>query len=522
MMGFGLLSGFSVNAQTYAPIPAIGFDYDVIAETSPAMNSTTTFLDGSDYVLYSVNYGDAMSTGLGLPNDGLIVNGSRSYQLQPFNQNNVVLLNTSQTDSIDLVTPASFASLSLLVFATEGQGGMLAIVKFTDGSASVNNVVVPDWFDENNTIISGIDRTGRTTNTPDFLNYAPNLFAVDIHFSCADRAKLVEEILLINTNPPSIRLAVFALSGVANLNATSAPVNVSCNGLDDGEITIAGTGGTPPYTYSWNTTPAQTTGTATGLAPGTYTAVVTDDSLCTYTTAAITITEPTVLTASATATPTICAGSHSGSATATAAGGTTPYDYAWNATPVQTAAMATNLPAGTYSVTVTDANDCEVTTLPLTIGEFAPVNVNVTAAGASFTAQATGSTFQWLNCDAAYAPIAGATSATYTATVTGHYAVKVTTGSCSDTSVCLAYSTLSVNENGKLNVSMYPNPAKELVTIHAEGTIVSVMITDLSGKIYAVELSGTKLNMKSLSAGSYLVRVTDEKGASTVLPLVKL
>ncbi|MFL5753224.1 MAG: lectin-like domain-containing protein, partial [Bacteroidia bacterium] len=56
--------------------------------------------------------------------------------------------------------------------------------------------------------------------------------------------------------------------------------NVSCNGGNDGTATAIPAGGTAPYTYSWSTTPVQTTATATGLAPGTYTVSVTDSPPC--------------------------------------------------------------------------------------------------------------------------------------------------------------------------------------------------------------------------------------------------
>ena len=57
----------------------------------------------------------------------------------------------------------------------------------------------------------------------------------------------------------------------------------------------------------------------------------------------------------------ICSGANAGSATAIAAGGTGPYTYSWNTTPVQTGPDATELSAGTYTVTVTDANGCIAT-----------------------------------------------------------------------------------------------------------------------------------------------------------------
>ena len=61
-------------------------------------------------------------------------------------------------------------------------------------------------------------------------------------------------------------------------NTTSSPSGCSGN---TGTATATVSAGFPPYTYSWNTTPVQTTATATGLAPGTYTVIVDDAGACT-------------------------------------------------------------------------------------------------------------------------------------------------------------------------------------------------------------------------------------------------
>ncbi|UUF13898.1 MULTISPECIES: gliding motility-associated C-terminal domain-containing protein [Flavobacterium] len=67
------------------------------------------------------------------------------------------------------------------------------------------------------------------------------------------------------------------------LSATTTQVDVVCGGGNTGSATVFATGGTSPYTYSWNTNPAQTTTTATTLAAGNYSVIVTDANLCTVT-----------------------------------------------------------------------------------------------------------------------------------------------------------------------------------------------------------------------------------------------
>ena len=142
----------------------------------------------------------------------------------------------------------------------------------------------------------------------------------------------------------------------------SSATMVACHGNASGSAGIGVSGGTAPYTYAWNTTPAQTNATATGLPAGTWTCVVSDAQGCT-TQRAFTITEPSgPLSASlASLTPVLCFGNASGEASVAVSGGTVPYTYAWNTTPVQNTATASGLTAGTWTCTVTDQQGCSIT-----------------------------------------------------------------------------------------------------------------------------------------------------------------
>ncbi len=147
------------------------------------------------------------------------------------------------------------------------------------------------------------------------------------------------------------------------LSATVTFTAASCN-LPNGSATVNVAGGTPAYAYVW-TPYGGTNATETGLSVGTYTVVVTDANGCT-TTAITTVTQPSAVTASIIgSTPVSCNGGSDGTATATAVGGTGPYNYVWNPGG-NTNALATGLSAGTYTVTATDANGC-ISTSSVTI-----------------------------------------------------------------------------------------------------------------------------------------------------------
>ncbi len=139
-----------------------------------------------------------------------------------------------------------------------------------------------------------------------------------------------------------------------SLTTTSNPVN--CNGGSDGSVSASASGGNgPPFIYVWNT--GDSASSVNGLSAGTYEVTAIDTNGCNAT-SSISISEPAPLDLSTTATPLSCAGGSDGSASVTVSGGTSPYNYAWNDPSGQTSSTADGLTAGTYQVTVTDANNC--------------------------------------------------------------------------------------------------------------------------------------------------------------------
>jgi len=286
----------------------------------------------------------------------------------------------------------------------------------------------------------------------------------------------------------------------------ASSTNVLCNGGSNGAATATASGGTGAYTYAWSN--GASSATATGLLAGTYTVTVTDANGCTDTDAVI-ISEPTALVANvASSNNASCNGSNDGSATASGAGGTAPYSFLWSNG--AGTAGATGLLAGSYTVTVTDANGCTDTDV-VTITEPAILvasisgNVNVSCNGGangSLTASATGGTtaytYLWSDGSTA-ATAAGLSAGTYTVTITD-------ANGCSDTeSATVTEPTLLVLSTSAVNVTCNGG---------LDGAIDLTVSGGTTSYTFSWSNGAVTEDINSISAGTYTVTVTDANGCS--------
>lgn len=154
-----------------------------------------------------------------------------------------------------------------------------------------------------------------------------------------------------------VRSTTVTITQPSQLSVSVSGQNLICNGVCTGTALSSVTGGVGPYSFSWNTVPTTLTPDLSGLCAGQYTLTVTDNSGC-QATAVRTVTEPNAIVVSTSVVNTVCAGNCTGSATATAIGGTGSLIYSWNTNPTQSTPTISNLCAGPYLVTVTDANGC--------------------------------------------------------------------------------------------------------------------------------------------------------------------
>lgn len=162
----------------------------------------------------------------------------------------------------------------------------------------------------------------------------------------------------------------------------------------------------------------------------------------------------------------------------------------------------------THTIVGGAQNGCDsIITLNFTLLPALDVTVNVN--WGEFTANQTGVSYQWIDCDNSNAPISGATNQMYIPTANGNYAVILTATGCTDTSACIAMTTVGI-ESVDLDqlIQIFPNPSEGNFTINLFDQS-SITILDLSGR-HLLHLQGKEGNNNInlvQQAGVYLVHI---------------
>ncbi|OHT43171.1 choice-of-anchor L domain-containing protein [Flavobacterium tructae] len=300
---------------------------------------------------------------------------------------------------------------------------------------------------------------------------------------------------------------VVSQTNIVITETAASHVDVKCKGGATGSATVTASGGSTPYTYSWNTTPVQTSATASNLAAGTYTVTATDSKGCTGTKQII-ITEPTaVLTATTSQTNAACNAGTTGSATVTPAGGTAPYTYSWNTTPVQTSATASNLAAGTYTVTIKDANLCTITKT-FTITEPTAITATTSQTNVLCKSGTTGSatvtptggtgayTYSWSPSGGSAATASNLAAGTYTVTI-------------KDANLCTITKTFTITEPAAA-LTATTSQTNVLCKSDATGSATVTPAGGTGAYTYSWSPSGgSSATASNLAAGTYTVTIKD-------------
>ncbi len=165
----------------------------------------------------------------------------------------------------------------------------------------------------------------------------------------------------------------------------------------------------------------------------------------------------------------------------------------------------------TYYDTIPNANGCDsIITINLTINA---ADVSVTNSSPTLTANATGATYQWLDCDNNFTEINNATNQSFLATSNGNYAVEVTQNGCVDTSLCINVSNANILENTFGNkLKVFPNPTKDVVTIelgNQYNEVVVIVRNALGQEVMRTSFNNTnafKLNIPGVP-GLYMLEL---------------
>lgn len=299
------------------------------------------------------------------------------------------------------------------------------------------------------------------------------------------------------------------------LSVTPTSTAALC-GQSNGVASVSASGGTGNYTYTW--TPAGgNAATASGLAAGSYTCTVADGNNCTQT-AAVTVSNTGGPTASITSTSSVnCTGNATGSATAAGSGGTGTYTYTWSPTGGNNA-TATNLPAGTYTCTIADGNNCTTTTVVTIAEPAAALSAASTSASVTCNGDATGSatvsvsggtsayTYTWSPSGGNASTAAGLAAGTYTCNVT-------------DANGCVTNTTVTIAEPSAVSLGV-----ASTTTITCNGGNNGAATVNAGGGVpgYTYTWSpagGSGATASGLSAGSYTCTMTDANGCSTFTTL---
>ncbi len=284
--------------------------------------------------------------------------------------------------------------------------------------------------------------------------------------------------------------------------------HVLCYGGNNGFIAISVEGGIPPYHYLWSN--GSTNQDIFNLPANTYTVTVSDAHHCTITLTE-TINQPPLLAAFILPTHVTCYGFSNGSANLIVGGGTPPYQFLWNTG--NTTEDLNNLPTGTYSVTIIDANGCTTSTETFIQQPFAPLTATYETTDVLCHGFSTGAinltpnggtppySYQWSS---------GQTTQDLTNIPAGNYSVTIT-----DYNSCTAIYSMTINEPPS-----YVSTQLNVTDVRCFGEVNGSIDLNISGGVppYLIHWSNGAANedINTLYSGWYFVTVTDAHGCTIV------
>lgn len=327
--------------------------------------------------------------------------------------------------------------------------------------------------------------------------------------------------------------APVTISSPMALALTLASEGISCTGAADGSVTLAASGGSGGYVYTFNGEDAAGSTFFGDLDAGSYEVTVTDVNDC-MTTESVELVEPAAVVASATATDISCNGSADGFVSGAATGGTGNYTFSIDGVSYVAGGTFGVDAAGEYTVYAQDENGC-IAEAAATVAEPDAIVVTSTSEGAnevgggSIDITVEGGTapytFVWSGPDGFFSvdeDITDGYAGAYTVTVTDSNDCEVTY----ETDIAMGVVNLAVAEA----IAVYPNPSTGLFQVSLEGLRgerLQFEVTDMQGRAVYSEAFGNRvgnmlhtMDLTELASGFYQFHVATESGRQT-LQLVK-
>lgn len=282
--------------------------------------------------------------------------------------------------------------------------------------------------------------------------------------------------------------------------------DVSCHSGSNGAVAVSVTGGTTPYAFTWSNN--TTSEDLSGVAAGTYTITVNDANLCSAIGSATVLEPDTLLPALDSLVNVSCPADSNGAVYITTQGGVAPYTFAWSNG--DATEDLTNVPAGTYSLTVTDANGCMYMSPQIPISQPAPISVIVNsvtnldcngdadgAVNITITGGSAPYTYLWSN-GATTQDVSNLTAGTYTPTITDSKGCVLVGQAFNITEPAALVVTVDSTDNASCSTS-------------ADGAAYITVAGGTTPYSYSWSNSTSNEDLTGVGGGTFDVTVTDSK-----------
>ncbi|MEI6575201.1 MAG: Ig-like domain-containing protein, partial [Bacteroidota bacterium] len=310
------------------------------------------------------------------------------------------------------------------------------------------------------------------------------------------------------------------VSETSSITVSGIVTNVKCNGATTGAINITASGGTGAYTYDWGSSIFDED--RVSLSAGTYIVTVRDANGCYSAATSFTITQATAINPSMANKNVSCKGGNDGNIILSVSGGISPYTFSWSgpASFTSTTQDLNNIPAGTYTVTITDANLCTSILSAAALTEPAAIlSVGVTPTAVSCLNGSNGSVSATASGGTGTITYLWSTGATENSTpsVINNLAAGIYNIHVMDANGCTATNTATITQ---------PSTQMELFSTSVSSSFCgigtgSIDLTVVNGGVSTPTFSwsnfATTEDLSNLTANSYTVTVTDANGCTASL-----